>query len=113
MQRQFVSLNLSYNIMSEESPYDKEFHAIEDKFSREYWLQEKLEKILVLSHRAMNYWDTHYSSESDDSVFFEEVTDITMEIRELSEAFTSLGAYHADCLLFDEFDESGKYSRDK
>ena len=93
------------------SPSEKEFHAMQDKFSRECWLQEKLERILVLSHRAMAYWDAHYRYQSEASEFFEEVTDLTMEIRDISKEVTALGAFHADCMLFDEFDETGLYKR--
>lgn len=88
---------------------EKEFYAIPDKMSRELWLQERIEKILVLSHRAMAYWDTNYPSCNDDSEFYEEFTDLTLEIRELSEAVTAMGAHHADCILFDEYDDAGNY----
>jgi hypothetical protein len=88
---------------------EKKFLSLTDKFSREEWLQEQLEKILVLSHRAMSYWDAHYSANSDDSDFYEELTDITMEIREVSSNLTAMGATHADCILFNEYDAAGNY----
>ncbi len=86
---------------------EKKFFAMKDKFSREMWLQEQLEKILVLSHRAMTFWDARYSSCSEDSEFYEELTDITMDIRNISGELTAMGATHADCILFDEYDEEG------
>lgn len=59
----------------------------------------------------MAYWEANYRYQSDDSEFFEEVTDLTMEIRDISKDVTALGAHHADCLLFDEYDEDGQYRR--
>lgn len=89
------------------SPAEKEFYAMTNKKLREFWLQQKIEQILVLSHRAMSYWDSHYAQCSDDSVFYEEVTDITEQIRDISSDVTALGAHHADSILFNEFDEDG------
>lgn len=89
------------------SDTEREFYAIPDKMSREFWLQEKMEKILVLAHRAMSYWDTNYSNCNDDYVFYEEFTDLTLEIKKLSNDVTSMGAHHADCILFNDYDEAG------
>ncbi len=91
------------------SETEKEFYTIPDKSSREFWLQEKMEKILVLSHRAMAYWDANYPDCNEDFEFYEEFTDLTLQIRKLSEAVTAMGAHHADCILFDEYDEAGNY----
>lgn len=89
------------------SDTEKEFYAIQDKISRESWLQLKLEKILVLSHRVMAYWDAKYIDCNDDAEFYEELTDLTLEIKKLSNDVTSMGAHHADCILFNDYDEAG------
>ena len=73
----------------------------------EFWSQQKIEQIFELSHRAMSYWDSHYAQCSDDSEFYEEVTDITEQIRDISSGVTALAAHHADSILFNEFDEDG------
>ena len=44
---------------------------------------------------------------SEDSEFYEELTDITMDIQNISSDLTAMGATHADCILFDEYDEEG------
>ena len=93
------------------SPSEKEFYELQDKYARDCWLEKRIERILVLSHRVMAYWEANYRYQSDDSEFFEEVTDLTMEIRDISTEVTALGAHHADCLLFDEYDEDGQYRR--
>lgn len=95
------------------SDSEKEFYGLPDKSSRENWLQEKVEQILVLSHRAMSYWDANYPTRSDDCVFYEELTDITQAIRDISSDITALGAHHADSIIFDEFDEHGNIVKEK
>lgn len=96
------------------SKSEKEFFDLSLKIDRENWLQQKIEQILVLSHRAMTYWDTNYQACSDDSEFYEELTDITQSIRDISSDITALGAHHADCVMFKDFDEYGniiKYNK--
>lgn len=88
------------------SDSEKEFYALTDKNERDFWLQEKVERILVLAHRVMAYWDTNYTNSGGDSEFFEEVTDLTLQIREISTDVTALGTAHADNLLFNECDKN-------
>lgn len=113
MHKPIEELILPKKALQSLSPAEKEFFSIEDKISREFWLQEKLEQILVLAHRAMTCWDAQYTSRSDDSGFYEEVTDITQEIRDISSDVTALGAHHADSIIFDEFDEFGEIAKDE
>lgn len=91
------------------SEAEKEFHALPDIPSRELWIQHQLEQILILSHRARAYWDTHHPDCPGDYDFMEEITDITLAIQEISTNVTSLGAYHADCLIFEEYDDEGNF----
>lgn len=89
------------------SDTEKEFYALPNKRTREIWLQDKIEKLLTLSHRVMTYWDVNYPVSNDDTEFYEELTDLTLEIKKISNDVTSMGAHHADCVLFNDYDEAG------
>jgi hypothetical protein len=57
----------------------------------------------------MTYWEINYSVSNDDVDFYEELTDMTLQIKTISDEVTKMGAHHSDCILFDEYDEVGNY----
>lgn len=105
MQKAIEELIAPKNTVKELSATEQEFYALTDKIERDFWLQEKVERILVLAHRVMAYWDANYAPSGGDDEFFEEVTDLTLQIREISKDVTALGATHADNILFHEYDK--------
>lgn len=88
---------------------EKEFYALPNKRTREIWLQDKIEKILALSHRLMTYWEINYSVSKNDTEFYEDLTDMTHQIKKISDDVTMMGGHHADCILFEEYDDVGNY----
>ena len=86
---------------------EKEFYALPNKRTREIWLQDKIEKLLTLSHRVMTYWEINYPVSDNDIEFYEDLTDMTLQIKKIGDDVTTMGTHHADSILFNEYDEAG------